>query len=411
MTKKTGKLNFEVKFSRPNEIQNIDLPVEIRRANLSLVKTGLSSEQMELEPGNYFVISKMPAGQELLNQVEVKADKINLAVLKPQEDEESPHESEAVQHYFVADRQKVLAALEKKAAIEEDFPRDSSQNLWKISTFVQIRCFVGNLLTGKIEQIRVDWQNSESEEGLYGFRVNGKDKIQIVQLLQNDAPPLNMILPAIRDHYCKLFITSLIQGKYTFDAHLEDQTADMMLRYSNKGYDWQTELLGAAVDAEELLRGKKQNPLSAAVGAYSLLRFNNLEMLHDWTENLRNWFKWLPDGSAIRGEHLARLGEHKEALRAFLELQERGVPIFSDGLSYTTDRLARYIELKSDFIDSSTREKSKNLLTNLQKITNCADFREPFTTFTGSDIKNPSAEPINKITKDNKALDLTQLVS
>src|SRR2546423_15128052 len=93
------------------------------------------------------------------------------------------------------------------------------------------------------------------------------------------------------------------------------------------------------LDAEELLEDKQQDPIAAAVGGYALLRFSALERLHDWTANLHSWFEWLPDGAAIRGEHLARMGQHDEALDAFLTLPSRGLPLFSDGLAYAVNRL------------------------------------------------------------------------
>ncbi len=396
-----GTLDFNVKFNRPNELENIGLPVEIRRPNLSLVKTGLTSEPLKLKPGKYLVISKMPAGQELLDHVEIKADEQSTAHLKLGEEEESPHETEALQHYLVANRQKVLSVVENFTFAEKE--------LKSLPSRVQIRLFNGNLLSEETQQIKPNWQKREDEPGLLGFQIHGTNAAQIVQLLQTNAPPLNMILPAMREHDCRLFVTSLIQGKYTLDAHLENQSADLLLRYSNKGYYQQTDLLSQAMDAEKLLQRKVEDPFSAAVGAYALLRFNKLELLRDWTENLRNWFKWLPDGSATRGEHLARTGQHKDALRAFLEIEERGLPIFSDGFSYALDRLSAYVGSKADFVSSSDSRKAKSLLAKLQKFAAYTDFREPFTTFTGLDVNEPSAEPLKEIAEDEKALNLNLL--
>jgi hypothetical protein len=389
-------LSFEVKFRRPNELQKIGLPVEIRLPNFSLVKTGLTSEPMELEPGKYFVISKLPAGQELFSEIEVKASGINTAALVLEESEESPLESESLQHYLVADRQRVLSA---------------AGDLDTAASVVKLRFFKGNLLYGKTQPFYVDLKYSVKEKGFLGVDVRGLRETQIVQLLQTNAPPLNMVLPTMQRHNCQIFITSLIQGKYTLDVHLGNKNADMLLRYSNKGYFQQAELLGREVDAEKLLKEKMQNPIAAAVGAYALLRFNQLERLHDWTENLRQRFEWLPDASAIRGEHLALSGRHKEALPAFLEIESRGLPIFSDGLSYTVERLSTYVDLKPDFVDQETFKQTKNLLAKLQKIAAYTDFREPFTTFTGLDITEPSAESISEVPKDDKAIDLTEKIS
>lgn len=399
MKKNFGKLDFELKFRRPNELQNLDLPVEIRRPNLSLVKTGLTSDQIELEPGSYFVISKMPAGQELIDHVEIKPEKKSTAFLTPDENEESPHESEAVQHFFIADRQKVLSEVESLGFNAEKVAVSSSRT-------VRIRLFKGNFLSEKPVQIQASAESVQTEKGLLGFEISGE--ATVAQLLQPDTPPLNMKLPTADNHRCRLFVTNLVEGKYTLDAHLENQMADMLLRYSNKGYFQQTELLGQAFDAEKLLQAKMRDPVAAAVGGYALLRFNELEKLHDWTENLRQWFPLFPDGAAIRGEHLARFGRHKEALKSFLEIEKRGLPIFSDGLSYTVDRLSTY--LNADLADLTDAENLKNLLSKLQKFAAYTDFREPLTTFTGLDVSNPSAEPLQKMVEDKKSLDLTNLL-
>ena len=84
------------------------------------------------------------------------------------------------------------------------------------------------------------------------------------------------------------------------------------------------------------------DPIAAAIGAYAILRLGSIEQLHDWTTNLRYLYPWLPDGSAISGEHLARLGRFEEACDAFSEVPVRGLPIFADGLFYTIERMKLY---------------------------------------------------------------------
>ena len=63
--------------------------------------------------------------------------------------------------------------------------------------------------------------------------------------------------------------------------------------------------------------------------------------------NLYTEFPWLPDGAAIEGECLAREGNHQDSLKAFLAVAERGLPLFTDGLSYTIDRLQLYVRNQS----------------------------------------------------------------
>lgn len=163
-----------------------------------------------------------------------------------------------------------------------------------------------------------------------------------------------------------------------------------------------------ALQAEQLLFEKLQHPIAAAVGAYALLRFGDLDRLHSWTENLKNWFDWLPDGAAIRGEHLARLGKHEAALSVFLELPSRGLPIFSDGLSYAIDRLKLYTTAVDTGFEQEAIAKARVELQQLRRFAAFVDFRQPLLTFTGMNPGNPDNETLSGNIGDIEGLDVTQ---
>ena len=133
----------------------------------------------------------------------------------------------------------------------------------------------------------------------------------------------------------------------------------------------------AEITAEKLLKDKEGDPLGASVGAYSLLQFGELDRLHDWTSNLMNWFVWLPDGLAIRGEHLARLGQHQEALAVFSQLPSRGVPQFTVGLSYAVNRLKVYTGASGSEFDPAVRVQAQQALAYLDDICHYADLLKP----------------------------------
>ena len=153
-----------------------------------------------------------------------------------------------------------------------------------------------------------------------------------------------------------------------------------------------------ALDAELLLGEKLEDVVAATIGAYALLRLGELERLHDWTENLRNWFPWLPDGAAIRGEHLARLGRHGEALACFAELPRRGLPVFTDGLSYSVDRIRLYVNLGRDHFAGMpiSYDDALGLRRRLESYGTFADLREPFLTFTGLDPSRPDDRSLSE---------------
>jgi hypothetical protein len=391
------KLSFEIKFRSGNELSYVDVPVEVRRTNMTLAATGLSSESVELEPGDYYVTARMPAGQELYDYVNLVEGQPNKAVLSPEVEDESPHEWHASQHYLVAQR----TALKTAGGVLEE--------LGGVPVEAKLRRIQGDILNGAYEISEPPNWNFDYGDGLAVCTVRGTDKIQFAQLLQPDAPALNMALPAFREFDCRLNVVRQPGGRFTFDAHLENVMADMLLRYSQKGFQEEASLAAKAFDAERLLLSKVRDPIAAAVGAYALLRFGMIEYLREWTENLRDWFEWLPDGSAIRGEQYARRGEHEEALRAFLELSGRGLPLFGDGLSYAVDRLRVYSGLKQLFADDVQRRRAQDLLERLQATAACTDFREPFTTFTGIVPDRPDNALVEEVVTVDDGLDLAQV--
>jgi hypothetical protein len=93
--------------------------------------------------------------------------------------------------------------------------------------------------------------------------------------------------------------------------------------------------------AENLLHDKTLDPGQAAIGAYYLLRAGRLDRLHDWTRNLANWTPWMPDGAVIRAWHLLRKPKPnpEHALAWFLEAEQRGIPLYAQGLRLLFDGL------------------------------------------------------------------------
>ena len=102
-------------------------------------------------------------------------------------------------------------------------------------------------------------------------------------------------------------------------------------------------VLTLAESAEAMLRGKVADPIGAALGGYALLRLNALDRLHHWPDNLAQWFEWLPDGAVIAAVTAARRGDEERALALFHTALERGVPLFSEGLSLLGSSVPRLV--------------------------------------------------------------------
>ncbi|CAN0281815.1 unnamed protein product, partial [Phaeothamnion confervicola] len=95
--------------------------------------------------------------------------------------------------------------------------------------------------------------------------------------------------------------------------------------------------LSNADEAESLLYQKMANPVTAAIGGYFLLKIDELERLHDWANNLANWFPWLPDGAIIHATQLLSKKEKtdddiKMIRTRLLSAAAECIPVYSEGL-------------------------------------------------------------------------------
>lgn len=400
-----SKISFSCNF-KSSELQSLALPVEVRKSNLALVAQTLTTQSVDLEPGTYYVTAKLPAGQELFNQVTVVEGKPDIVTLTPEPEDESPHEWLEVDSYITGWQPATPSSA------------SSLEGLGPQNVVAKLRAFSGNVLLGETKA-RDDqtWliPLPAPSQGVAKFNVFPGD-VRFVQLLQPKVSPLNIALPispligSPTGIGCQLVLTWQPDGLLSVDVLLEHAAADTLLRYFQRGLLEQaaTMTTSDALQAEQLLYQDLSHPIAGAVGAYALLRFGNLERLHNWTETLNDRFKWLPDGAAILGEHLARLGKHEEALPVFLELPSRGLPIFSDGLSYAIDRLRLYSTTDDTGFKVEARSVAHTVLKQLQRFAPFVDFRKILLTFTGVDPSNPDDKSLGEDIEDFDGLDVAQ---
>ncbi len=445
-------LHFKLTFTN-HQLSNLDLPVEIRKPNMVLVKRARTSEKVEVEPGTYYVGIKMPAGQESWSEVKIQEGSDKEILLGPEPEDKVTSESHELQYYFMAayappwEKEwthwlslllagvggivgallgyglagRELWMLLGAAAGATLLP---ALSLWVVrpgySTYkrrtreVRLRKIQGNVLTHDY-RLDDDWAPNvgmvKERHDLIEINFKGENGGQIVQLLQTGEPAVNVLLPAWSQHGCQVVLKKQSDARYSLEVHLHNTEAELLIRYWEQGR-WQLAANVAkstAISAERLLYEKRQHPISAAVGAYALLRLGDLERLSDWSANLMNGFEWLPDGAAVRGEHLARIGKHQEALAAFCTLRERGLPYFSDGLSYAIDRLRCYRSVGKKHFDEKALEDCADTLARLEAFGNFADFGKPIMTFTGLDPGKPDAKPVSDKLASHGGVEVTEL--
>jgi hypothetical protein len=406
MAEQRGTLHFNLGF-RSQEMKSIPFPVRVKRPNLTVAAESVSSESVELEPGTYYVTARMPAGQELFGSATIQPGCDEWVTLTPEPGEEPLSELEEALHFLVGQATTLYTHSSAYLFLRDTTRRiiESLLDLTGISELLtpgalktatgkvkgRLRAFSGNLLRNECQvTTHLEFNERKVADAIRLDPLNTQGAL-LIQLLQPKAPALNVAFPCVGEGTCSLLISKLPNDMLSMDMRLGHPSADLLTHYLESGL-----LQSAAItttsptlDAEILLRMKRDDQVAAAVGAYTLLRLGDLERLHDWTANLSDWFPWLPDGLVIRGEHLARLGRHEEAFRQFIELPARGLPFFSDGLSYTVDRLRLYLKAG---LPASCRNKSEDvegLLNRLEDICNYVDFSKLILSFTGLDPLHP----------------------
>jgi hypothetical protein len=128
-------------------------------------------------------------------------------------------------------------------------------------------------------------------------------------------------------------------------------------------------------DVQGMLAAKVVNPFAAAAGAYILIGTDldsEPRAWDSWLDNLRNWFPEYSDGSVLwasRQLRTARSSDEIELARqGFIEACERGLPIFTLGLSWLVDGLSQFPE----------DDECTLWLERVRRVTWQVDMRQPF---------------------------------
>ncbi len=201
-------------------------------------------------------------------------------------------------------------------------------------------------------------------------------------------------------------------------------------------------------NAESLLKGKRADPIAAAIGGYYLLNTARLERLSDWGPNLSEWFPWLADGAVINAwQHLhagrAELSAHlpagsrapqgrrrsgllqlvidawqklapghsypeglKDADQHFAEMRQqlllaidRGIPVYTEGLQLLVDgmRLLRHDRRRRD-------AELNDALAFIEPYARAADWSAATVTYGGTDPASPQAKPLYGSPDDDQYL-------
>ncbi len=352
-----------------------DVPVEVRTTKMHLVEATTASRRVQVEEGRtYVVTAKLPSGESATEVVRASgADmEVDLGLGKPEiaDAAASKRALRAMRPRFGRGVFSVTLESMGGDTVLRDAPFEpaapsATMSFWR-----------GNVLAGSADEFSQFAHPSSVSEERVELRTAHLDQLAFVQCAHSNLAPVNIALPVSAAHGCSIVIRRETD-RYWVEVYPEHQHANLLLGYAQNRL-----AQNEAALAEKLLLDKFEDPIGAAVGAYSLLRVGELERLHDWTANLMNSFEWLPDGAAVRGEHCARAGKHDEALAAFLAVVQRGLPIFSDGVRLTHERLRFYGEIRGN-------PEAQKALEQLKPFVRHIDFTKPVTTFEGNDPNRP----------------------
>ncbi|MBT1687391.1 hypothetical protein [Dawidia soli] len=193
------------------------------------------------------------------------------------------------------------------------------------------------------------------QQSPYNFNVNTVDGNAILQL-SGPAVDLKIVhLPPRSSVKCLIKRSDRpVAEDHPYDVTIatDNQSADIILQLMSRNDINEAEaLIGYPQIAEDLLYNKVEDPTSAAVGGYFLLRIGDLEKLHNWPTNLANWFPWFPDGCIIAAWQILKEAAKRNVapdLNAVADLlfrsTDRGRPVYSEGIKllYEGFRLLSY---------------------------------------------------------------------
>lgn len=448
-------LSFRTVF-RSSELSSLELPVVVRDSRLRVVARTLTSQQLQVEPGEYYVSCRLPAGQEFQTHIKVGEGETVGVDLAPSNADSSPTDSLEVQHYLRKSARRSKRSKLRPYAGERPYssfesaiadnlapsfaPSDHSLAMSSEHTDFQVAYTSKAILvenTGFSIPV-IDALSNDDIEAIrpisaplvvrwfWGNALKSVNALATGEQLLNPAVPLPLTLPdsvsqATYPVVCQLQVAgrpavnvlvpmppngpapslALVASEsdpstYRISIRLSHPTADLLTRYLIRGMfqEANESITSDSMRAEHLLEEKSHDPVAAAVGAYTILKLGDIDQLASWILHLRDRFEWLPDGAAICGEHFARLGSHQEALQSFLLLQSRGLPFFAEGLSYAIDRLRVYAKAsKSNPFSDADVAACKNLLDHLKTFATFTDFNRALLNFTGADPASPECNP------------------
>lgn len=373
---------------RGHETGDVPVRVEIfdQAFNLQVQEwlAARSSHEFQLEPGVYGVRASVSSGNVFEQAVRVRSDEMQDCQV-PLYDF-SPHES----HEWAYLTQPIDAP--GKELLSDSRYEGVWMRLWQRQTddgwgVQPLPIHNGSQVARAEDGVSYDFQAPGT--GFYAVQVGGPKIPWKVVALPSSYQVMVLVRPASapvgRVHPLEVVVSS------------DDWQMESLLALLGRGdMSKARDLVEQSELAEELLYGKVRNAAAAAVGGYFLLRVGSQKRLHNWANNLAEWFQWMPDGAIIHAwQHIAeaRLDRSQKEVRLkqardrLLEAVRRGFPLYTEGLRLLRDGLLLFARTAR-----GEDQEIGNAFDWVSEYAAVADWSASTTTFTGEHPDKPSAK-------------------
>ena len=314
----------------PNQRWSGALPIEVRDEKLILRARGVSDDSLEVPPGRYYVTALLPNGdQSTVDGVIVEAGE-NKQLNIPLSDVVFP------------------ATLQTTDTLSDslwEISRPVTQYFFRQSFAILRGNWLAEKFPGTVSQVPLKREpTTRSNLDIPFSREVVWIEIERSKRYNYFAVPVDEAGSTTAE-----WSLDLKTDKLTVNLDFHDGELNSLLDFVEKSKANEARSISRTlVTRPDYYATKKQSPLRATLGAYVLIRANQLDGLDEWTSNLVASHAWLPDALAVRVEYLARSGRHPEALKLLLEIPKSGTPLFRSGISYLADRAKTYASLGAE---------------------------------------------------------------
>ncbi|MCE9685820.1 hypothetical protein LZP73_06260 [Shewanella sp. AS16] len=377
------KLTVSVLGSRA-ESRLLTLPVDVYASDGSMLASGTASPN---EPGRFelferqdqqldrvHVLSKLPSGFLLQQTIDLQGDSAEVML---NASEMSPHEwLQWVTPFHSIGHLRTNA---ESVGVESRRIGKVWMTLWA-------------LREGNWEASRVKPIDRRSDHGIQQFVLDIPNSPHLLQVGGEEVAWRLVSLPPGGGVRVAMTRSAAVQGDVLdITVGRTEPENELIMSYLARGAVSEAERLAEAWNAADLLLyEKRHDPVSAAAGAYFLLKNQRLLDRRDWVRNLVEWFPYMADGAIVSAAlKLQQENASEREIRSLIDLAlGRGLPIFAIGASILVETMAAVHRGKRE----TKRFHSAYLAAQAYARALCS--RGAYFTFYGKSPAEPSWTPI-----------------